>query len=42
VAEVTEGMWVVMMMVVVEKQKVCLSIMFISAVLGKHCLCGSV
>jgi len=42
VVEVTEGMWVVVMMVVVEKQKVCLSIMFISAVLGKHRLCSSV
>jgi len=42
VAEVTEGMWVVTMMVVVEKQKVCLSIMFISAVLSKRRLRGSV
>jgi len=42
VAEVTEGMWVVTMMVVVEKQKVCLSIVFISAVLGKRRLRSSV
>jgi len=42
VVEVTEGMWVVVMIVVVEKKQVCLLMVFVSAVSGKHRSCGSV
>jgi len=42
VAEVTERMWVVVMVVVVGKKKFCLSMVFVTAVSGKRRLRGSV
>jgi hypothetical protein len=41
VAEVTQRMWVVATKVVVEKQTVCLSMVFVSAVSGKRRLRGA-